>query len=498
MTDRVRSAPRYFYLDTHGCAKNQVDAELIICRLENGGYTYTENPEQAELIIINSCGFIESAKKESLDALFAARKARPDAKIVLAGCLSERYADIFAEALPEADAVFGNGDLSALDELIEKLETGGRPVIKRAQQGVCAGERHKLLGFPASAYIKITEGCNNRCSFCAIPLIRGSLRSRGADDITDEIRALQKRGVFEFNLIGQDLAAYGCDGADEGNSLHPLYFQTPSPLSLLLQKISALPGRFWLRLLYIHPDHFPADIIPIIQKDPRIIPYFDLPFQSGDDRIIRAMNRNGSADRYIQLIRSIKEALNDAVLRTTFLCGFPGETDEEAERTLGFLKEIEPLWSGCFAYSAEEDTPAALLKRKVPAKTVRARIEKLQSAQEKITERLLRTYIGRTCDVLIEEYIPANAARTQNETQKKIQPDDKVSPFAADEDTSAFALGRCRFQAPEVDGLCVVRIDDDPQSGAHKKKPEIFPGALVPVRITGVRGVDVIGELAYE
>ncbi|WP_428769009.1 30S ribosomal protein S12 methylthiotransferase RimO [Treponema sp. HNW] len=465
MTESGTSLLRRFYLDQYGCAKNQVDGELIISYLEKRGYAYTEDAEKAGLIIINSCGFIESAKKESLDALFAARKAYPAAKIILAGCLSERYADVFEENLPEADAVFGNGDLNALGELLDKLEEGKRPVIKREQKGVCAGERTKLLGFPCSAYIKITEGCNNRCSFCAIPLIRGNLRSRSADDIVDEIRSLQKRGIFEFNLIGQDLAAYGCDGACNGNSEDPLYFQSPGPLSLLLQKISALEGDFWLRLLYIHPDHFPLDILPLIQKDKRIIPYFDLPFQSGDNRIIRAMNRRGTAESYTELIRRIKADLKDAVLRTTFLCGFPGETDEEAEHTLAFLKEIKPLWSGCFAYSAEEDTPAALIKKKIPAKTVEKRIAALQSAQEKITEELLHGYIGRVCDVLVEERIE-------------------------DEETS-FGLGRCRFQAPEADGICVIRFDPDAEN-AHS----VFPGAVVKVRIDGVRGVDVVGVLS--
>lgn len=465
MTESAAETPRRFYLDRHGCAKNQVDGELIISYLEKRGYTYTEDAETAELIIINSCGFIESAKKESLDALFSARKAHPAAKIILAGCLSERYADVFEESLPEADGIFGNGDLNALGELLDKLYKGERPVIKRAQKGVCAGERTTLLGYPSSAYIKITEGCNNRCSFCAIPLIRGNLRSRSAGDIIDEIKTLQKRGIFEFNLIGQDLAAYGCDGADEGNSEDSLYFQTPSPLSLLLQKISALEGNFWIRLLYIHPDHFPLDILPLIQNDKRIIPYFDLPFQSGDNRIIRAMNRRGTAERYTELIRRIKTDLKDAVLRTTFLCGFPGETDEEAEHTLAFLKEIKPLWSGCFSYSAEEDTPAALIKKKVPAKTVEKRIQALQNVQEKITEALLHGYVGQVFDVLVEERIE-------------------------DEETF-FALGRCRFQAPEVDGVCVIRFDPDAENAKT-----IFPGAVVKVRIDGVRGVDLVGVLS--
>ena len=494
MTEPAASV-KSFYLDQHGCAKNQVDGELIISLLENKGWVRTERPESARVIIINSCGFIESAKKESLDALFSARKAYPDAKIILAGCLAERYADVFKRDLPEADAVFGNGDLSKLDFLMDVLEKGLRPVVKPEQKGVCCGERKAFLGFPSSAYVKITEGCNNRCSFCAIPLIRGVLRSRSADDITDEIRRLLDRGIFEFNLIGQDLAAFGRDGVSAGDSANASYFQSPSPLSLLLQKISKIEGDFWLRLLYIHPDHFPLDILPVIQRDKRILPYFDLPFQSGDARIIRAMNRRGSPDSYLELLQKIRAALPDAVLRTTFLCGFPGETDEEAEHTLSFLEKLQPHWSGCFAYSREDDTPAALLAHRVPAKTVKERIRKLQNAQEKITVSLLASYVGKVCSVLIEEVVgegPGGRSETKAGSENKAgsERENADGHEAEERESDGLALGRCAFQAPEVDGICVVRFDKESEAANG-----LVPGSVISVRITGVRGVDVTGVL---
>ena len=204
-----------FFLDQHGCAKNQVDGELIVSRLLDDGYVRTENPAEASLIIINSCGFIESAKKESLDSLLNARTSYPDAKIVLAGCLAERYAEVFKEELPEADAVFGNGDLSKITEIAGDVLKGKRSVVTPPQKGVCCGERKLLLNFKGSAFVKITEGCDNHCTFCAIPLIRGSLRSRKADDIVSEIKELISKGVFEINLIGQDLASYGCGKDDD-------------------------------------------------------------------------------------------------------------------------------------------------------------------------------------------------------------------------------------------------------------------------------------------
>ena len=203
-----------FFIDQHGCAKNQVDGELIVSLLRKKDYVQTFSPEEANLIIVNSCGFIESAKTESLNAVLSARKMYPKAKILLAGCLAERYADDLAENLPEADGIFGNGDLSQIYKVLDPLIAGERPVLKPAQKGVCCGDRDVLLSFAGAAYVKITEGCNNRCSFCAIPIIRGELRSRPADDIISEIKKLVAQGVYEINLIGQDLAAYGT-GADD-------------------------------------------------------------------------------------------------------------------------------------------------------------------------------------------------------------------------------------------------------------------------------------------
>ena len=469
MTERTVST-KSFYLDQHGCAKNQVDGELIISLLEDKGWLRTEQPESARVIIINSCGFIESAKKESLDALFSARKAYPDAKIILAGCLAERYADIFKQDLPEADAVFGNGDLSKLDFLMNVLEKGLRPVVRPEQKGVCCGERKAFLGFPSSAYVKITEGCNNRCSFCAIPLIRGVLRSRSADDIVDEIRGLRDRGIFEFNLIGQDLAAFGRDGVSTGDSANALYFQSPSPLSLLLQKIGELEGDFWLRLLYIHPDHFPLDILPIMTADKRFLPYFDIPFQSGAQKIIRAMNRNGSAEVYLDIVKNIRDAFEKAKspygepqIRTTFLVGFPGETDEDFNETIKFLKELRPLWSGGFTYSREEDTPSYSFKEKVPKKTAEARLAEIQNTQTSITEKKLDSFIGKEIEVLVEELIQA-------------------------EDKAFLALGRAWFQAPEVDGAVVLNFN------LNKKDIDgnpIAPGSIVKARIAARNGFDL-------
>ena len=476
-----------FFLDQRGCAKNQVDGEVIISNLLGAGFAEAETAEDADLIIINSCGFIESAKKESLDALLGARKKYKDKKIILAGCLAQRYAKIFKEDLPEADGIFGNGDLSRVASFAKKIMAGKRDVLTPKQAGVSCGQRLKLLSYKNSAYVKITEGCSNHCSFCAIPLIRGELRSRPADDIVAEIKALLKQGVFEINLIGQDLAAYGTEivgkpktGAEKAETASkPKKRGGLSPLASLLKKISAIKGGFWVRLLYIHPDHFNPDILEALKKDARILPYFDIPFQSGDDDIIRSMNRKNSASYYKALVKNIRAQFPDAALRTTFLAGFPGEKEEAAQHTLDFLKSIEPDWSGAFAYSKEEDTAAFNLKGQVPKKTAAARVQALQNAQEEITQKRLAARVRKNkkyleYDVLVEEIIDGP------------RPDKNLSQ----DQEAAYAIGRAWFQAPEVDGNIVIEYDaEDPKAKAIK------PGAVVRVRAVAVSGVDIYAEV---
>ena len=445
-----------FFIDQHGCAKNQTDGELLSTYLEKSGFKFTENPGQADFIIINSCGFIQSAKKESIDAVYTAKKSFPKAKIILAGCLAERYANDLYEAMPELDGIFGNGDLSKITEYMKKVkaaakkESRAKPAVY-PQSGVCAGERTRLFGFKGSAFVKITEGCSNNCSFCAIPLIRGAVRSRSCQEIVEEIKSLVASGVYEINLIGQDLAAFK-DGK--------------SALAELLKKISKLKGNFIVRTLYIHPDHFNTDILEVFKNDSRFVPYFDIPFQSGDDEIIRAMNRKGTARQYVELVKNIRAQLPQMALRTTFLTGFPGETDKAAENTQAFLKKIKPMWSGCFAYSREEGTPAYSFKNKVPARTAKQRASALEEIQTELTLAQLKKFVGTKQSILIEEIIASNG-------------------------DEGLALGRAWFQAPEVDGCVVVRYDTDDK----KQCAQIEPGKVVKVRILACTGPDLDSRL---
>lgn len=476
-----------FFLDQHGCAKNQVDGELIIHRLEKAGYIRIEEPASADLIIINSCGFIESAKKESLDSLMEARDAYPNAKILLAGCLAERYADVFKTELPEADGIFGNGDIALIDQTVESLFNNQRPVVKVEQKGVCCGDRDTLLSYSGSAFVKITEGCNNRCTFCAIPIIRGELRSRPVKDIVEEITSLVSKGIKEINLIGQDLAAYGCGETDDvfGDGLNgytSIYTELRAPvfategfaekheksyLCRLVEEISKIPGKFWVRLLYIHPDHFNDDVLQVMKTDERFLPYFDIPFQSGDDKIIRAMNRKGSFESYSALVKKIRDVFPQSCIRTTFLTGFPGEGNKEAENTRNFLKEIQSDWSGCFAYSLEDDTPAAKLKGRVPEKKAQARADELVEIQAEITRERLKNRVNMDYDILIEEIIQNN-----------------------DGTDDGLAIGRAWFEAPDVDGNVVVRYDLSDENAVKN----IVCGEFVKVHAITSSDVDIDGE----
>ncbi len=450
---------RRFFIDLYGCAKNQVDAEEIATRLEGAGWTRVADADEADLVLVNSCGFIESAKKESIDAVLGHKAARPAARVMLAGCLSQRYPDELGEALSEADAVFGNADLSRVVEAAEAALAGTRPVLAPARVPYRPVERKELFGWKGSAYVKIAEGCSNRCSFCAIPLIRGDIDSRPVGDVVAEIESLLARGVYEIDLIGQDLGSYGRDSG--GGQLLPA----------LLSRLSALEGDFRVRMLYIHPDRFPLEILDACERDPRVLPYFDIPFQHGSSKILKAMGRKGDPETYLDLIATIRGRLPEAVVRSTFLVGFPGETDEDFALLREFQDKARLDWLGAFAYSKEEGTAAAAMKGAVPKKLAERRKAELEAAQGPITEERMRRFVGREFEVLIEERIEAASDGASG------------GPAAGADDAEgtgaeAFSLGRAWFQAPEVDGLCVVRGDFE-------------PGTVVKAKTFALRGVDL-------
>ncbi|HUX38582.1 MAG TPA: 30S ribosomal protein S12 methylthiotransferase RimO [Rectinemataceae bacterium] len=473
-----------FYLDEHGCSKNQVDAEEIIVRLEDAGHEEVRSAEGADLVIVNSCGFIDSAKKESIDAVMGWKTAWPGKKVLLAGCLAQRYAKELAEELAEADGIVGNADLGAVTLAVAELAAGLRPVIvPEAAASIGTVRRRRLLDWPGCAHVKITEGCSNNCTFCAIPLIRGRLRSRPLSDIVSEIAELLSPSreaspsgggapIREIVLVGQDLGSYGKDLGPDVATVRGPEAADARRLPALLEAISALEGDFRLRVMYIHPDNFPRAILPIMARDPRILPYFDIPFQHASPSLLRKMNRRGGAEAYLELIAEIRAALPDAMLRSTFLLGFPGEGEEDYAILRDFQEKARFDWLGSFAYSREDGTAAATMKGRVPKRTVEERRRGIEEAQERITSERLRRFVGRELEILVEEPIEEDPEGGRV----------GAGGGVADEGSGVSAsIGRAWLQAPEVDGLTVLR-------GAFA------PGSLVLARVLGLAGVDLDAE----
>lgn len=430
-----------FYIEQLGCFKNQVDAEYMITALQDKGYTRAESAETAELILVNTCTFIESAKKESIEAFFQLRKARRDAKIVMTGCMAERYGKDLAEMVPEADAIFGNRDPQKIADIADEVLAGKKveyfpPNMKKAPR------RKHFLSLKNSVYVKISEGCSNACTFCAIPKFRGTLSSRGFDDVAAEIEGLIDSGVKEINLIAQDLASFGLDRGQED-------------FIPLLERVLKKPGDYWLRMLYLYPDRFPEGVLDIAKSDKRLLPYFDLPFQHASGRLLKLMGRRGDDAEYLDLIGRIRDTVPNAVVRSTFIVGFPGERDSDFQTLLDFQQKAKIDWMGVFPYSREEGTPAYRMQsedafelfRPVSDKRKRA----LEDAQNEITAASLDRWVGRDLEVLIEEPIQG----------------------------SAMGLGRSFLQAQEVDGLVVVHGEN------------LTPGQVVKTRVTKRNGVDL-------
>ena len=432
---------RKFYIESLGCAKNQVDSEILIENLIKVGWIREEEPENAELILVNTCGFIEKAKEEFIETALSLKAAYSNKKVMVTGCLSQRYKDELKEGLNELDGFFGNKALEEITEISERVLNGERlsyfPEDHEHEPGYY--KRDYLLSLPGSAYVKISEGCDNRCTFCAIPIIRGRLKSRSISSLIEEINYLIDNGIFEINLIAQDLGSFG---RDRGALM----------LIELLKEITFLKKDFWLRLLYFYPDRFDTQILPIIKSDKRILPYFDLPFQHASEDVLIRMGRSGNRKKYLDLIDSIRTYLPDAVIRSTFLVGFPGETDEDFEILKDFQREAQIDWLGVFSYSKEEGTEASRYSGVVPKKPALERKRIIEDTQEYITSNRLKRFIGKQLKVLIEEKI-------KNEN---------------------LYIGRAYLQAPEVDGAVVV-----------KTIRELKPGEVITARITGNAGFDL-------
>lgn len=378
-----------------GCAKNQVDGEVFMASLKAAGYELVDDVAMADVAIVNTCGFIESAKKESIDEILELALLKKEGrikKLVATGCMAERYQQEMRKEIPELDGVLGigaNADPAAY--LRRLLDEGSVEAFPPKDKLPLCGER-ELITPSWSAYLKIAEGCDNRCSYCAIPLIRGGYRSRPMEDIEAEAQALVADGAKELVLIAQDTTRYGID-------LYGAY-----SLAELLRRLCQIEDLRWLRVLYCYPDAITDGLLEVMAQEEKVLPYIDLPLQHCSGKILRAMNRRGDRDSLAALIEKIRAKVPGVVLRTTLITGFPGEKEEDFTELAEFVKETGFDWLGCFPYSQEEDTPAAELPDQVDQEEKERRAESIMDTQIDIMDRKCQGYVGQTLEVLVEGF----------------------------------------------------------------------------------------------
>ena len=379
-----------------GCAKNQVDGEVLMASLKNAGFLTVDDAALADIAIVNTCGFIESAKRESIEEILelaALKKEGKIKKLVITGCLSERYQKEMHQELPEADAVLGigaNGDIAPLLTKMMEENTYVESFPDKARMPLC-GDR-ELTTPSYFAYVKIAEGCDNRCSYCAIPLIRGGYRSRTMESIEEECKSLVANGAKELVLIAQDTSRYGID----------LYGEYS--LAKLMARLCRIDGLRWLRVLYCYPDSITDELLDTMAQEEKIVKYIDLPLQHASGPILKAMNRRGDRQSLTALMNKIRERVPGVVLRTTLITGFPGETEEDFTELAEFVKDVKFQRLGCFAYSQEEGTPAAELPGQLDEEVKAHRAELIMDRQMEIMERQGMELIGKTLEVLVEGY----------------------------------------------------------------------------------------------
>ena len=422
-----------------GCAKNLVDTEHLLALLQESGITLTGSLKEADAAVINTCGFIESAKTESIRTILdtADYKAGTLKKLIVMGCLSQRYKSDLEAEMPEVDRFIAIDEYPDLGNILSE-------VLGTKIANTYGKTTRVLSANPWMAYVRIADGCDNRCSYCAIPLIRGSFVSRPMEDIVNEVRTLAEKGVKEINLIAQDSSRYGID----------LYGELK--LSELLKHLDLIEGIHWIRILYLYPDEIPDDLIDTIQSSRHVLPYFDIPVQHGSDRILKLMHRRGSRELIRERCERLRRTFEHPVLRTTLIAGFPGETLQDHEDNLSLLKEIEWDHLGAFTYSREEDTPAYELEDDVTPEEKLRRLEELMAAQSEISHRRLQALKNMELEVLVEGRDPLTGMLT----------------------------GRSYMHAPDnVDGVVRFRAVRDHEAGE-----------FVNVRVTKASRLNLIAE----
>ncbi len=431
-----------------GCAKNRVDAEMMLYTLRQEGFELVRDVRFADVAVVNTCGFIEDAKKESIDEIFDLIRLKKSGRIkaiIVTGCLAERYGSEVMKEIYEIDAVVGIGGNNRIADVVRDVLEGKKTELFPPKEDLMlCGGRVRTTPF-YTAYIKIAEGCDNKCTYCAIPMIRGPFRSRPMDDILNEVRELAANGVKEFILIAQDTSRYGEDLC--GHSMLPV----------LLRELCKTEGDIWFRILYCYPERITDELIDVIANEKKILKYIDIPLQHCNGQVLRRMNRHGDRESLTALVKKLRKRIPRLTIRTTVMTGFPGETEEQFAELSGFVQEIRFDRLGCFAFSQEEDTPAAKLDGQLPEDLKRRRCEIIMEQQARIMDEEAGKLIGRNIRVLCEGY---------------------------DRETGCF-YGRSKADAPEVD--CRVYFI------AGNEKVRI--GDIVTVRIVDTLDCDLMGEM---
>lgn len=430
-----------------GCAKNQVDAEMLLFTLKQRGFIIVNDPADADCVIVNTCGFIESAKQESIDEIIELGKLKQEGTIkaiVVTGCLAQRYQNEITKQLYEVDAAIGIGANSRIADVVCDVLADKK--VELFPDKICLPlEGGRIQSTPPyTAYIKIAEGCDNCCTYCAIPQIRGRFRSRKPEDIINEAESLAKSGVKELNVIAQDTTRYGED-----------LFGEPY-LAKLLQKLCKIDGLKWIRVLYCYPDRLTDELIETIANEDKIVKYIDLPLQHCNGSVLKRMNRHGDLETLTALINKIRAKIPNVILRTTFITGFPGETEEQFEELAQFAADMKFERLGCFAYSQEENTPAAKMPEQIDEDIKQKRADIIMEHQQGVMADYCESLIGSEVEVLVEGF-------------------DKLAECF---------FGRSYADSPEVDG-CVFFT-------CNGKKPSV--GEFVKVKITDYMGCDPVGE----
>ncbi len=417
---------------TLGCSKNEVDTSIMNSILDTKKYKATNNPIDADVIVVNTCGFIDSAKEESIETILEAAQYKKTGKcemLVAAGCLSQQFQGDLATEIPELDVLIGTNSWQHILEAVERAyEVGSQ--INRFDRIPCEHEEllpRKLVTPNYSAYVKIAEGCSNGCTFCYIPYVRGQMRSRPISSVVHEVKRLAATGVKEFNLIAQDLSYYGRDLKDG------------TTLTALLRELVKIDSIKWIRLFYLYPTYFDDDLLSFIIKEEKICKYVDIPLQHISDSVLKRMHRKDTKESIRKLLKKLREARPRMTLRTTLMVGFPGETEENFEELCAFIKEVSFDDMGAFTYSPQEGTPAARMNDQIKEDIKEDRYHRLMSIQAKIAEENSRKLIGLETEALIEELV--------------------------DNGDGIVAKGRTSFQAPEVDGNVYIENPGDLKPG---------------------------------